>query len=149
VDYFLLPTLPDYDATSPADCWANPGKGFFWSTNFVEANKDFTTDFLKFFMNNVGQIANDKGYLCGIRAPNTEIKSSFYQKLYDNFAAVDEQKYARCWDVVIDEVSNEVLKAQAVNLALGEISSEEFCNIMDDTIARMLANKNLACGDAK
>ena len=134
-DYFLLPTLEGYDATAPTDCFANSGKGIFMSKEFMEDNEEEKKRFAKFFIENFGDAALEKHFSSGILPSHTENVSDFQQHIYDDFANVSPSDYAHCWDVVIDSVSNETLKAETINLFTGDITIDEWCSIMDKTIA--------------
>ena len=107
----------------------------------VNEHEALIKDFVKFFVENFGDIAvYDCMYLSGIKPANTKDLSDFQKQMYENFGEVGVDKYAHCWDVVIDAASNEVLKAEIVNLAIGEITPEEFAKRMDAAIAENVDN---------
>ena len=92
--------------------------------------------FIDFFINNFGDIGLYQcNYICGILPNNMDDLSSFVKQMYQDFSEVSPDRYAWCWDVVIDSASNETLKAEIVNLALGEITPQEFGERMDEAIA--------------
>lgn len=141
IAYFKLPTLDGYDATTSKDYFANSGKGIMILQETVNEHEALIKDFVKFFVENFGDIAvYDCMYLSGIKPANTKDLSDFQKQMYENFGEVGVDKYAHCWDVVIDAASNEVLKAEIVNLAIGEITPEEFAKRMDAAIAENVDN---------
>lgn len=135
IDFFLLPTLEGYDATAPGDCFANSGKAIHMSNKYMTENEEVKRDFIDYFVKNFGNAATANKFCSGIIAEDQSGLSDFQIRLYEDFANVSSDNYAACWDVVIDSVSNEILKAETINLALGDITIEEWCQIMDDAIA--------------
>lgn len=134
VAYFKLPILDGYDATNENMYFANSGKALFMSKAFVEENKEDVYHFVEYVVNNFGDIyLYDYNTVSGIVPTDMDRMSDFYKSLYDEFNEVES--YAHCWDVVIDSVSNETLKAEIYNLFLGEITPQEFGEIMDEAIA--------------
>lgn len=136
IAYFKLPMLEGYDATTEKDYFANSGKGIMLLQETMDAHEETMKEFIRFFVENFGDIAvYDYAYLSGIKPENMDNLSEYQKQMYANFAEVGVDKYAHCWDVVIDAASNEVLKAEIVNLTLGEITPEEFAKRMDAAIA--------------
>lgn len=136
IAYFKLPMLDGYDATTPDDYFANSGKAIMITQKMMDEHGDAIKDFVRYFVEHIGDICiYDADYLVGIRPSNMNDLSNFQKELYENFGKVGVDRYAHCWDVVIDAASNEVLKAEIVNLTLGEITPEEFAKRMDAAIA--------------
>lgn len=133
IAWFKLPLLDGYDATDETMYFANSGKAIFMSKAFVEENKEEIYRFVEYFINHFGDIYLYEYNTCsGIMPSNMDNLSNLYKELYKEFNAVTE--YAACWDVIIDPVSNEVLKGEIYNLTLGEITPQEFAEIMDQAI---------------
>lgn len=133
ISYFKLPLLDGYNVTDESMYFANSGKGIFMSKAFVEAHKVEIYSFVEYLINHFGDIyMYEYNTIPGIKPTNDEAMPEFYKQLYTEFNSVTD--YAHVWDVVIDAVSNEVLKAEIYNLTLGEITPQEFANIMDEAI---------------
>ena len=49
-------------------------------------------------------------------------------------------EYGKCWDVVLDSETFDYMGNQAISLALGQISAEDFAVEMDDTVQRNAVN---------
>ena len=140
VDFIILPMVEGYSGSEYKDFFAAVGKGIMMNKTFVEDNKDLIYDFVKFWVDNYGDIAvYDYNILPGIAPANPDDMSDFYKELMDMFNAVEQ--YANPWDVKIDSVSNEILKAEIYNLILGEITPEKFAEIMDAAILENVINK--------
>ena len=136
IAYFKLPLLDGYTATTEKDYFANSGKGFMINSKTFNAHPEEIKRFIDFFINNFGDIGLYQcNYICGILPNNMDDLSSFVKQMYQDFSEVSPDRYAWCWDVVIDSASNETLKAEIVNLALGEITPQEFGERMDEAIA--------------
>ncbi len=135
IEFFKAPILEGYDATTPNDGYAHAGKGIYISKAYMSDNEDVKRSFIEYFVKHFGDLAVEYSYMPGIKPQNEEAIPPLYKRIQEDFGAVSSENYARCWDVVIDSVSNETLKAENINLLLGEITIEEFCKIMDDTIA--------------
>lgn len=132
MSYFTLPVLDGYEVTASTDYFANSGKGIAMAADCMD---DEMKEFVRFFVENFGETALENNYISGIKSTKDIEISSCYQELIDNFEAVSTENYAYCWDVRMDAASNEILKAETVNLALGEITPEEWADRVDKAVA--------------
>ncbi|WP_215697140.1 ABC transporter substrate-binding protein [Clostridium sp. MCC353] len=138
IAYFTMPTLDGYNVTAGTDYFANSGKGIAMLADSMSVEMK---DFVKFFVENFGDTAfYENNYISGIKPENTTDISDCYKELLDNFSKVGPQNYAYCWDVRMDAASNEVLKAETVNLAIGEITPEEWADRIDKAVKENAGN---------
>lgn len=136
IGYFTLPTLGENDATAPTDYWAHSGIG---TAIRKDAMTDEMKDFLDFVFEHYADISlYDYDTLPSFKVEDTSQMSDLYKELMDNYSNV--KTYGYCWDVRIDSASNEVLGRETPNLALGNITPEEWAKRMDDAVSQNVNN---------
>lgn len=136
IGYFTLPTLGENDATAPTDYWAHSGIG---TAIRKDAMTDEMKDFLGFVFEHYADISlYDYDTLPSFKVEDTSQMSDLYKELMDNYSNV--KTYGYCWDVRIDSASNEVLGRETPNLALGNITPEEWSKRMDDAVSQNVNN---------
>ena len=130
IGYFPLPSVSDKDVTSASDYWAHAGIG-------TGVRKDAMTDEMKnyfsFLFSKYADVCMyDFNTPPSMKPTIREDLSDLYQEMLDNFGNVNT--YAYCWDVRIDAASNEVLGRETPNLALGNITPEEWAAALDEAV---------------
>ncbi len=132
IGYFTLPILGENDTTAATDYWAHSGIGTAISQDAMDDNMK---DFIKFVFDHYAEVSMyDFDTLPSFELEDTSGMSDFYKELMDNYSNV--KTYGYCWDVRIDSASNEVLGRETPNLALGNITPEEWAKRMDDAVAQ-------------
>ena len=131
--YFTMPVLDGYDATKPTDYFANSGKGIMM---LADSMNDEMKKYVSFFIDHFGDISYTQfNYLSGIKLSDPDILSECYKDMLNNFDHVATTDYAHVWDVRVDAATNEVLKAETINLAIGAITPEEWADRLDAAVA--------------
>lgn len=131
---FGMPTYSENDVTGEFDYFANSGIGLAFR---ADAMDDQMKDFIKFFVEKYGDLAVTKyNYLASVRPSDMDALSDTTKMIVEDASKVN--KYAKCWDVVIDQASLDALLSNTVDLCLGAITPEEWCDEMDRTVAENL-----------
>lgn len=131
---FTMPTYSDADVTSANDFFANSGIG---TAVKAESMTYSMKQFMKYFFENYGDVCMANGALPSIMPSDISKIPGIYATVLEDIAKME--KYALCWDNVIDSASADALAKQAMNMVIGEITAEEFAKIMDETVAMNLS----------
>ena len=118
--------------TPATDYWAHAGIGTAISQKSMNADMKA---FMKFVFENYADVSMfEYDTLPSFPTSTTEGMSDFYKELMDNYANV--KTYGYCWDVRVDSATNEVLGRETINMALGNITPEEWAKRLDDAVAQ-------------
>ncbi|MFT4105342.1 MAG: extracellular solute-binding protein [Lacrimispora sp.] len=128
--HFNMPTLPD-SVTAETDMISHAGTG-----TMVNAEKydDTLKDFLKFVLAEYP----DKAFWENNVLPAAEFDtgkgeiSEFWKSVLDDSSHIE--KFLKPWDVRLNAGPAEVMLKEQVNLGMGEITPEEFCNRLDEAL---------------
>lgn len=132
LDMFMLPVIGGgKDVNTPTDGWCNSGTGTAFSTKGMDAAGK---EFIGYIIDNLPETAVKYGFLPAVKPTDEQIASmpSFYQSALKDVLAVKD--FGTCWDINVDPTTYEVLGKETVNLMLGQITPEEFCKLIDDSI---------------
>lgn len=131
---FTMPTYTENDVTGASDYFANSGIGVAIRQDSM---CDEMKDFMKFFFEKFPDVMLSKYSCIPSLAPSDEVLAAapeIYQRVIKD--ATEVNTFSKCWDVVIDTASLDTLNSETVNLALGVITPDEWCAIMDETVAQ-------------
>lgn len=129
---FTMPVLSDNDATAKTDFFANSGIGTAIRADSMTAEMK---DFVGYMLNHYAEASLAYDQLPSVM-PSDEILEglpSIYQQVLVDIAGVE--KYAKCWDVVIDSASVESLEKETTSLVMGETSPQQWAENMDAIVA--------------
>lgn len=132
IDYFYLPTTPDAKTQANEFC-VNSGIGMaFNAETFDEKSKDFAL----YVIDNYGKLYTEKQQMSPIKAELSENVeySDLYLKIQDDMQKTGEN-FLKPWDTYLDSDTNTVMQDNLLLLASGDMSTDEFCKMIDDAIA--------------
>ncbi len=130
---FRNPVYSDRDVVSPNDFYAAAGTGNVW--NVEDFNETFQ-DFVKYYFDEFPDLAAKEGILPLMSRPDgtSPEMPSFFEQMREDLENLDE--FCRCWDVTLDPATVEVVGIEGVSLMMGDITPEEYCQRIDDSIAQ-------------
>lgn len=132
IDYFYLPTTPDAKTQANEFC-VNSGIGMaFNAETFDEKSKDFAL----YVIDNYGKLYTEKQQMSPIKAElSKDVEySDLYLKIQDDMQKTGEN-FLKPWDTYLDSDTNTVMQDNLLLLASGDMSTDEFCKMIDDAIA--------------
>lgn len=135
ISFFVLPMIDDAK-TNENDMWAGGGTGICFKQ---ETFDDEIQNYLKFYNEHYGDFCfSVGGFFPPIETDLPEDVPALTAEVYNNMLTIGE--YGKCWDVVLDSETFDYMGNQAIALALGQISAEDFAVEMDDTVQRNAVN---------
>lgn len=132
IDYFYLPMTSDAKTQANEFC-VNSGIGMaFNSETFDEKSKDFAL----YVIDNYGKLYTEKQQMSPIKAELAEDVeySDLYMKIQDDMQKTGEN-FLKPWDTYLDSDTNTVMQDNLLLLASGDMKADEFCKMVDDSIA--------------
>ena len=130
IGIFTLPILGEDDATTAADGFFNGGTPTVISAKCAE-DEEFK-NFFRFLWDHY----NDRCFVNGTLPPgkpsSMDDASEFQKELLNNFA--NAESFAKCWDVVADVATAEVMLNETPSLTLGALTPEEWAAHLDEAI---------------
>ena len=116
IDYFYLPTI-EGAKTQPNEFCINSGIGMaFNAETFDEKTKDFIL------------------YVIETDLPDDVEYSDLYLKIQEDMQSTGEN-FLKPWDTYLDSNTNTVMQDNLLLLASGDLSVDDFCKLVDDSIA--------------
>lgn len=88
--------------------------------------------FIDFYARNVSEIAKGRAFSCSVGGEcpfDSELAIEVFDLMQNSIGAMN------LYDVELDPATNELIGKEAVSLALGDISPEEFAERIDESIA--------------
>lgn len=134
IDYFTLPLLPD--AATAANEYVTPS-GIGMAVNSATYDP-LVRDFLAFALERYPAVYAATGALSPTSTAETTIPANatpLYQRAVDQANDVGEA-IAMPWDTQLDPASNTRLQQELTLLIQGEITTDDFIQTMDETIAK-------------
>ncbi len=131
IGMFQLPLTGEGDVNGFADSFSNGGAPMFISAE--AAKEEEMMNFLAFFWDHYNDLCLELGYLPPGQPSNIDIATDLQKELMEDFASVTS--YAKCWDVVVDVATSEVLLSETPNLTLGNLTPEEWAARLDEAAA--------------
>lgn len=131
VDYFLLPMVEN-SYTGENEYCANSGIGMAFN---AETFDEKTRDFILYVIDNYGELYAAKQQMSPIKAELPEDVE--FTDLYRRIAAdMDAYGYhfMKPWDTYLDAATNTIFGDNLLLLASGDMSAEEFINLVDKSI---------------
>lgn len=140
IGYFPMPTYSTKDTTTATDYFANSGIGVaVLKKSMTPAMKEY----FKYFFNNYADVSLYKYNQIPSLKPT--IKSSLPDIDKNIIQDLEKVKtFAKCWDVVIDPASNEVLGRETVNLMMGSITPKQWADRLDSAVKTNASKYNTA-----
>lgn len=133
VGYFLMPTVSEGEAVGKSDFISNSAMPIaFGADNFDEE----TERFIDFYANHVSEAISGLAFSPaqnGTLPNETELTKSIYEDMQNSTGSI------KLFDIELDPATNELIGKEVVSLALGDITVEEFCKRVDDSIAENAA----------
>lgn len=130
IGIFTLPALGEDDATAPTDGFYNGGTPTVISAECA-AEEEFM-NFFRFLWDHYNDGAFEHGYLPPGKPSSMEGASELQKELLNNYA--NAGSFAKCWDVVADVATSEVLLNETPSLTLGDLTPEEWAARLDEAI---------------
>lgn len=131
IGMFKLPQVGENDVNGPADSFSNGGAPVFISAKAAEQEE--MMNFLAFFWDHYNDICLEFGYLPPGRPSSMDLATDLQKQLIADFESVTS--YAKCWDVVVDVATAEVLLSETPGLTLGDITPEQWAARLDEAAA--------------
>ena len=132
VDYFYLPTVADGKTDATEFC-VNSGIGMAFNTKtFDEKTKDFAL----YVLDNYGKKYAAKQQMSPIKTelPKDMKFSDLYMKIRGDMEKTGEH-FLKPWDTYLDADTNTTMQDNLLLLASGDMSVDDFCKLIDDSIA--------------
>lgn len=136
IDYFYLPTIEGGKTKSNEFC-VNSGIGMAFN---AETFDEKTKDFILYVIENYGDKYATKMQMSPIKTDlPTDIEySDLYLRIQNDMQNTGE-KFLKPWDTYLDASTNTIMQDNMLLLASGDMSVNEFCKLIDDSIK---ANSN-------
>lgn len=135
ISFFTLP-MTEGAMTGENDMWAGGGTGICLKQ---ETFDEEAQRFWKFYNEHYGELCYPiGGFFSPIEAELPDDVPALTAAVYENMQGIGT--YGKCWDVVLDSETFDYMGSEAIALALGQISPEDFAAEMDETVARNNAN---------
>lgn len=131
IGIFKLPLVGEGDVNGYTDSYSNGGTPLLM--NAEVAQEEEMKNFLAFFWDHYNDMALERGFLPPGKPSNMDNATELQKQLIADFENVTA--YAKCWDVVVDVATSEVLLSETPGLTLGDITPEEWAARMDEAAA--------------
>ncbi len=134
IGYFLMPTLDEGSPVGTADFVANSAMPIGFATDKFDAE---TERFIEFYANNISEALDGLAFSC---AKNGKLPND--SELTKELAADMEKSTGsiNLFDIELDPATNELIGKEAVSLALGDITPEEFAKHIDASVEENAPN---------
>ncbi len=131
IDYFYLP-MADGATTAANEFCINSGIGMAFN---AETFDEKTKDFILYVIENYGKLYAEKQQMSPIRTelPENVEYSDLYLKIQEDMQATGEN-FLKPWDTYLDSNTNTVMQDNLLLLASGDLSVDEFCVLVDNSI---------------
>lgn len=132
IDYFYLPTI-EGAKTQPNEFCINFGIGMAFN---AETFDEKTKDFILYVIDNYGKLYAGKQQMSPIKTdlPDDVEYSDLYLKIQEDMQSTGEN-FLKPWDTYLDSNTNTVMQDNLLLLASGDLSVDDFCKLVDDSIA--------------
>ncbi len=132
IDYFYLPTIENGKTQANEFC-VNSGIGMAFNS---ETFDDKTKDFVLYLLDNYGEIYASKQQMSPIKTelPSDVEFSDLYMRIQSDMENTGEN-FLKPWDTYLDADTNTTMQDNLLLLASGELSVDDFCNMIDESIA--------------
>ena len=132
IDYFYLPMTDDATTDANEFC-INSGIGMAFN---AETFDEKTKDFVLYVIENYGKLYAEKQQMSPIKTelPENVEYSDLYLKIQEDMQSTGEN-FLKPWDTYLDSNTNTVMQDNLLLLASGDLSVDEFCTLVDDSIA--------------
>ena len=132
IDYFYLPTT-EGAKTQPNEFCINSGIGMAFN---AETFDEKTKDFILYVIDNYGKLYAGKQQMSPIKTdlPDDVEYSDLYLKIQEDMQSTGEN-FLKPWDTYLDSNTNTVMQDNLLLLASGDLSVDDFCKLVDDSIA--------------
>ena len=132
IDYFYLPTI-EGAKTQPNEFCINSGIGMAFN---AETFDEKTKDFILYVIDNYGKLYAGKQQMSPIKTdlPDDVEYSDLYLKIQEDMQSTGEN-FLKPWDTYLDSNTNTVMQDNLLLLASGDLSVDDFCKLVDDSIA--------------
>lgn len=128
IDYFYLPMIDDAVTNANEFC-VNSGIGMAFN---VETFDEKTKDFINYVIENYGEIYAGRQQMSPIKTelPENIEFSDLYLRIREDMQNTGEN-FLKPWDTYLDSDTNTVMQDNMLLLASGDMSVEEFIEIVD------------------
>lgn len=132
IDYFYLPTAKGAKTGANEFC-VNSGIGMAFNK---ETFDEKTKDFILYVIDNYGELYAGRQQMSPIKTelPKDIEYSDLYLKIQEDMQSTGEN-FLKPWDTYLDADTNTIMQDNMLLLASGDLSAEEFCKLVDDSIA--------------
>ena len=132
IDYFYLPMTDDATTKENEFC-VNSGIGMAFN---AETFDEKTKDFVLYVIDHYGEMYAAKQQMTPIKAElSDEVDySDLYLRIQEDMQNTGEN-FLKPWDTYLDADTNTVMQDNLLLLASGDLSVEDFCKLIDDSIA--------------
>ena len=132
IDYFYLPTV-DGAKTQANEFCVNSGIGMAFN---AETFDEKTKDFVLYVIDNYGELYAAKQQMSPIKAELSEDVdySDLYLRIQEDMQSTGEH-FLKPWDTYLDSDTNTIMQDNLLLLASGDLTVDEFCKLVDDSIA--------------
>lgn len=133
IDYFYLPMTDDATTKENEFC-VNSGIGMAFN---AETFDEKTKDFILYVIDNYGKLYAGKQQMSPIKTdlPDDVEFSDLYLRIRDDMENTGEN-FLKPWDTYLDSDTNTVMQDNLLLLASGDLSVDDFCKLIDDSIAQ-------------
>lgn len=133
IDYFYLPMTDDATTKENEFC-VNSGIGMAFN---AETFDEKTKDFILYVIDNYGKLYAGKQQMSPIKTdlPDDVEFSDLYLRIRDDMENTGEN-FLKPWDTYLDSDTNTVMQDNLLFLASGDLSVDDFCKLIDDSIAQ-------------
>ena len=132
IDYFYLPTIENGKTQANEFC-VNSGIGMAFNSETFDSK---TKDFVLYLLDNYGEIYASKQQISAIKTdlPSDGEFSDLYMRIRNDIENLGEN-FLKPWDTYLDADTNTTMQDNLLLLASGELSVDDFCNMIDESIA--------------
>lgn len=132
IDYFYLPTIENGKTQANEFC-VNSGIGMAFNSETFDSK---TKDFVLYLLDNYGEIYASKQQISPIKTdlPSDGEFSDLYMRIRNDIENLGEN-FLKPWDTYLDADTNTTMQDNLLLLASGELSVDDFCNMIDESIA--------------
>ena len=132
IDYFYLPTIEN-GKTDASEFCVNSGIGMAFNAKTFDAK---TKDFILYVLDNYGKKYAAKQQMSPIKTelPSDVEFSDLYLRIRDDMDKTGAQ-FLKPWDTYLDADTNTTMQDNLLLLASGDMSVDDFCKLIDDSIA--------------
>lgn len=102
----------------------------------AETFDEKTKDFILYVIDNYGKLYAGKQQMSPIKTelPDDVEYSDLYLKIQEDMQSTGEN-FLKPWDTYLDSNTNTVMQDNLLLLASGDLSVDDFCKLVDDSIA--------------